>query len=150
MVTTDFQENRVKRASLGLQDHQVFKDSTGLKGNRGPEETKVNKDWQLDAVKTVRGTAGIRQTLIYVPLTSLSCESRRTVATIAAYSVHTGAIVQTLWWGIVQPQRGTTIIFIDLTENTQCARRTGADVMSHQVNTGASILTWMRLALIEL
>lgn len=105
---------------------------------------------QLDAVKTVRGTAGIRQTLIYVPLTSLSCESRRTVATIAAYSVHTGAIVQTLWWGIVQPQRGTTIIFIDLTENTQCARRTGADVMSHQVNTGASILTWMRLALIEL
>lgn len=73
---------------------------------------------QLDAVKTVRGTAGIRQTLIYVPLTSLSCESRRTVATIAAYSVHTGAIVQTLWWGIVQPQRGTTIIFIDLTENT--------------------------------
>lgn len=34
--------------------------------------------------------------------------------------------------------------------HTQCARRTGADVMSHQVNTGASILTWMRLALIEL
>lgn len=51
---------------------------------------------QLDAVKTVGGVAGVREALIYVSLTSLSCESRGTVAAVSTHSVHTGAIIQAL------------------------------------------------------
>lgn len=73
---------------------------------------------QLDAVKTVGGTAGVRETLIYVSLTSFSCESRGTVAAVSTHSVHTGAIVKALRRSAAQPQGWSTIIFIDLTENT--------------------------------
>lgn len=73
---------------------------------------------QLDAVKTVGGTAGVRETLIYVSLTSFSCESRGTIAAISTHSVHTGAIVQAFRRSTAQPQGWSTVIFIDLTENT--------------------------------
>lgn len=52
---------------------------------------------QLDAVKTVGGTAGIRETLVYVSLTSFSCEPRGTIAAVSTHSVHTSAIVQAFW-----------------------------------------------------
>lgn len=48
---------------------------------------------QLDAVETVCRIAGIRETLIYVSLASLSCESRGTVAAVSTHSVHTGSII---------------------------------------------------------
>lgn len=73
---------------------------------------------QLDAVQTICGAAGIGEALVYVALTPLSGESRRAVAAIASHSIHTGAIVQTLWRGISQPQRWGAVILIDLTENT--------------------------------
>ncbi len=73
---------------------------------------------QLDAVQTVGGTAGARETLIYVSLTSFSCESRGTIAAISTHSVHTGAIVQALRRSTAQPQRWSTVVFINLTENT--------------------------------
>lgn len=60
---------------------------------------------QLDAVKTVGWAAGVRETLIYVSLTSLSCESRGTIAAVSTHSVHTGAIVQALRRSTAQPQR---------------------------------------------
>lgn len=105
---------------------------------------------QLDAVKTVGETAGVRETLIYVSLTSFSCETRGAIAAITTHSVHTGAIVKALRRRAAQPQGGSTVIFIDLTENTQCARGAGTDVMSHKINASASILARMRLALIDL
>ena len=73
---------------------------------------------QLDAVQTVGGIAGVRETLIYVSLTSFSCESRGAIAAISTHSVHTGAIVQALRRSTAQPQGWSTVIFIDLTENT--------------------------------
>lgn len=78
---------------------------------------------QLDAVKTVGGTAGVRETLIYVSLTSFPGESRRTIAAVSTHSVHTGAIVQALRWGTAHPHRWSTVIFIDLTENTFLKKR---------------------------
>ena len=72
---------------------------------------------QLDAVKTVGGSAGVRETLVYVSLTSFSGESRRTIAAVSAHPIHTGAIVQALRRSTAQPQRWSTVIFIDLTEN---------------------------------
>lgn len=76
---------------------------------------------QLDAVKTVGGIAGVRETLIYVSLTSFSCESRGAIAAVSTHSVHTGAIIQALRRSTAQPQGWSTVIFIDLTENT-CKR----------------------------
>lgn len=73
---------------------------------------------QLDAVKTVGETAGVRETLIYVSLTSFSCETRGAIAAITTHSVHTGAIVKALRRSAAQPQGWSTVIFIDLTENT--------------------------------
>lgn len=73
---------------------------------------------QLDAVKAVGGAAGARETLVYVSLASLSCESRGTIASVSTHSVHTGAIVEALRRSTAQPQRWSTVIFIDLTENT--------------------------------
>lgn len=73
---------------------------------------------QLDAVKTVGSTAGVRETLIDVSLTSFPCESRGTIAAVSTHSVHTGAIVQALRGSTAQPQRWGTVIHIDLTENT--------------------------------
>lgn len=73
---------------------------------------------QLDAVKTVGGIAGVRETLVNVSLTSLSCESRGTIAAISTHSVHTGAIIQALRRSIAHPQGRSTVIFINLTENT--------------------------------
>lgn len=133
---------------------------------------------QLDAIKTVCGITGVRETLIYVSLTSFSCESRGTIAAVSTHSIHTSAIIQALRRSIAQSQGWSTVIFIDLTENTfkrsgflnitiyllsysyivtsvidnkhtQCARGAGADIMSHQINASASILAWMRLALID-
>lgn len=73
---------------------------------------------QLDAVQTVCRTTGIGEALVNVTLTPLSGESRRAVAAIASHSINTGAIVQTLWRGISQPQWWGTVILIDLTKNT--------------------------------
>lgn len=73
---------------------------------------------QLDTVQAVGGTAGVREALIDVALTPVSCESRRAVAAIAADSVHTGAIVQTLRRGTSQSQGWSAVILIDLTEHT--------------------------------
>ena len=73
---------------------------------------------QLDAVETVGGIAGVRETFVYVSLTSLSCESRGTIAAVSTHSVHTGTIVEALGRRTAQPQRLSTVIFIDLTENT--------------------------------
>lgn len=73
---------------------------------------------QLDAIKTVGGTAGVRETLIYVSLTSFPCESRGTIAAVSTHSIDTGAIVQALRRSTAQPHGWSTIIVIDLTENT--------------------------------
>lgn len=73
---------------------------------------------QLNAVKTVRRIAGVRETFIYVSLTSFSYETRGTIAAVSTHSVHTGAIIQTLRRSIAHPQGWCTVIFIDLTENT--------------------------------
>lgn len=62
--------------------------------------------WQLYAVKTVGGTAGVGETLVYVSLTSFSFKSRGTVAAVSTHSVHTGAIVKALRRrSTAQPQR---------------------------------------------
>lgn len=86
---------------------------------------------QLDAVKAVGETARVRKTLVYVTLTSFSCETRGAVAAITTNSIHTGSIVKALWRSTAQPHRWSAIILIDFTQNTQCARGTGADIMSH-------------------
>lgn len=86
-------------------------------GEAGLADTQVVIG-QLDAVQTVGGTAGVRETLIYVSLASFSCESRGAVAAVSAHSVHTGAVVQALGRSTAQPQRWSAVIFVDLTENT--------------------------------
>lgn len=86
---------------------------------------------QLDAIKAVGQTARVGETLIYVSLTSFSCKTRGAVAAISTHSIHTGAIVQTLWRRTAHPQGWSTIVLIDFTQNAQCARGTGADIMSH-------------------
>ena len=58
---------------------------------------------QLDAIKTVGGTTGVRETLIYVTLTPFSCEPRGTIAPVSTHSIHTGAIVQALRRSSAQP-----------------------------------------------
>lgn len=73
---------------------------------------------QLYAVKTVSGTAGVRETLIYVSLTSFSYETRGTIAAVSTHSVHTSAIIQTLRRSTAHSRGWCTVIFIDLTENT--------------------------------
>lgn len=73
---------------------------------------------QLDAVKTAGGTAGVRETLVYVPLTPFSCESWGTIAAVSTNSVHAGAIIQTFRRTATGPGGRRTIILVDLTENT--------------------------------
>lgn len=73
---------------------------------------------QLDAVKAVSGTAGVRETLIDVSLASFPCESWGAIAAISAHSVHTGTIIQALRGSIAQPQWWNAVIFVDLTEHT--------------------------------
>lgn len=73
---------------------------------------------QLDAVETAGGIAGVRETLVYVPLTPLSCESRGTIAAVSTHSVHAGTIIQTFRRSPTDPEGRGTIVFINFTENT--------------------------------
>lgn len=104
----------------------------------------------LDAVETVGGGAGVRETLVNVSLASFSGESWRTIAAVSPHSIHTGAIVLALGRSTAQPQRWSAVVFIDLAEDPQRAGGAGADVMSHQINASASVLARMGLALIDL
>lgn len=98
-----------------------------MRGQRGASSCLTCEAWladtlvvigQLDAVETVGGIAGVRETFIYVSLTSLSCESRGAIAAVSTHSVHTGTIIQALKRSTAHPQGWSTVIFIDLTENT--------------------------------
>lgn len=73
---------------------------------------------QLDAVETVGGTAGVGEALIYVTLTSFSCETRGAIAAVAAHSVHTSAIIQALRSSTAQPHGWSAVIFVNFTENS--------------------------------
>lgn len=58
---------------------------------------------QLDTVKAVGGTAGVRETLVYVSLASFPCESGGTIAAVSTNSVDTGAIVKALGRSTARP-----------------------------------------------
>lgn len=105
---------------------------------------------QLDTIQTGTGVTGLGEALVYVTLASVAGEAWRTVAAVPANPVHTCAVVQTLGGRSTEPHGRSTVVLVDLTQNTQGAWGAGADVMADQVDAGASVLTGVRLALIDL
>lgn len=105
---------------------------------------------ELDAIVGASGVTGVRQTLVDVTFTSLAYVTCWAHALVTSNAVYTLSIVEAL--GLVGQWvtgRGA-VIQIDLTVDTLCSSGAGALVRVDEVNAGASILTGLRLTLIDL
>lgn len=70
---------------------------------------------ELHAVVGSSGVAGVRQTLVDIPLTALAHVAWRTQALVAANTVHALAVVETLWLVGQRVCGGGAVIQVDLT-----------------------------------